>query len=75
MGGAVTIGRLMKASGDMLERRWESTGARGSGCEGLDNSPGPEVLALFVGVRCTELSRREEVAPGVVNSLRVSYLR
>ena len=75
MGGAVTIGRLMKASGDMPEWRWESARDRGSNYECLDNSPGPEVLALFVGVRCTELSRREEVAPGVVNSLRVSYLR
>ena len=75
MGGAVTIGRLMMASGDMPEGRWELAGARGSGYEGLDDSPRPKVLALLAGVRRTELSRREEVAPGVVGGLRISYLR
>ena len=75
MGGAVTIGHLMMASGDMPEGRWELAGARGSGCEGLDNSPRPKVLALLVGVRRTELSRHEEVASGVVDGLRILYLR
>ena len=74
MGGAVTIGHLMMASDDMLEGRWKSVEAWGSGCECLDDSPGPEVLALLAGVRWTELSRREEVTPGVVGGLRVVYL-
>ena len=65
MDGAVTIGRLMMASGDMPEWRWELAGDRGSGCECLDNSLGPEVLALLVGVQRNELSGREEVTPGV----------
>ena len=74
MGGVVTIGRLMIASGDMPEGHWESIGARGSGWEGLDDSPGPEVLTLLVGVRRIELLGREEVAPGVVGGLHVLYL-
>ena len=42
------------------------------GClEALDDSPGPEVLALFAGGRRTELSGREVVAPGVVGGLLV----
>ena len=61
MDGAMTIGHLMTASGDMSEERWESAGARWSGCECLDDSLGPEVLALLVGVRCTKLSGGGEV--------------
>ena len=50
MGDAVTIGCLMMASCDMPERLWELAGARGSSCEGLDDFPGPEVLALLAEV-------------------------
>ena len=74
MGDAVTIGRLMMASGDMLKGRWESIGALGSGCEDLDDFPRPEVLTLLAGVRRIEVSGCEEVVPGVVGGLRVSYL-
>lgn len=63
------------ASGDMPEGIWESVGALELGCEGLYDSPRPEVLALLAEVRCAELSGHEEVTPGVVCGLRVSYLR
>lgn len=75
MGGAVTMGHLIMASGNMPEGNWESVGALGSGCEGLDDSLRPEVLALLAGGRRTELSGRQVVALGVVDGLRVSYLR
>ena len=74
MGGAVTIGHLMMASYDMLKGHWELAVARGSDCEDLDDSPGPEVLALLARVQRTELSRHEEIALGVVGGLHVSYL-
>ena len=53
MGSAVSIGRLIIDPDDMLKGSSESTGARacvtirGSGCEALDDSLGPEVLALL----------------------------
>ena len=74
MGGEVTIGHLMMAFGNMREGRWESVGARGSSCEGLDDSSGPEVLTLLAGVRRIELSGCEEVTMGVIGGLHVSYL-
>ena len=61
MGGVLSIKHLIIDPDDMLERNSESTGARacvatgGSGCEALDDSPGPEVLALLAGGRHTEL--------------------
>ena len=70
MGGAVTIGLLMMASGKMPEGCWESVGARGLGCECLDNSPGPEVLILLGGMRRTDGS-----GGGEVGGLRVAYRR
>ena len=70
MGGAVTIGLLMMASGEMLEGRWESAGARGSGCECLDDFPGPEVLALLGGMR-----RTDDSGGGEVDGLHVVYRR
>ena len=60
MGGAVTIGRLMMASGDILDGRWESARAWRSGCACLDDSLGPEVLALLGGMRCTDGSGVEK---------------
>ena len=71
MGGAVSIGRLIMDSSD----RSEGTSKSAGGSEGLDDLPGPEVLALLAGGRRTELSGREVVAPGVVGGLLVSYLR
>ena len=75
MGGTITIGRLMMAFGNMSKGRWELAGARGLGYEGLDDSPRPEVLALLAGVRRTKLSGCEEVTSGVVDGIRVLYLR
>ena len=81
MGGAVSIGRLIIDSGDNSEGSSESIGARACvatgclGCRALDDSPGPEVLALLLGGCHTELSDYEVVAPGVVGDLLVSYLR
>ena len=69
MGGAVTIGLLIMASGEMPEGRWESLGAQGSGCECLEDSPGLKVLALLAGVRRAELS-----GGGEVGGLRIAYL-
>ena len=74
MGSVVTIGHLMMASGDVPEGRWESEGTRELGCASLDDSLGPEVLALLARVRCAQLSGREKAASGVVGVLRVSYL-
>ena len=71
MGGAVTIGCLIIDSGDMSEGNSEF--ARCS--EALDDSSGPEVLALLAGGRRTKLSGREVVAHRVVGGLLVSYLR
>ena len=54
MGGAVNIKLLIIDPGDMLEGISKSVGARarvatgGSGCKALDDSPGPEFLALLV---------------------------
>ena len=78
MGDAVTIGRLIIDFGDMSEGSLESARAlatEGSGCGALDDLPRPEVLAFLVGGRHTKLSGREVVAPSVVGSLLVSYLR
>ena len=46
----------------------------GSGCEALDDLPGPKVLTLLAGGRRTELLGREVVSSGVVGGLLVSYL-
>ena len=73
MGCAMSIGRLIIDSDDMLEGNSESVG--GSSSEALDDSPGPKVLALLAGGHCTEFSRHEVVALGVVGCLHVSYLR
>ena len=73
MGSAVSIGRLIIDSDDMSVGTSESAG--GSGYEALDDSPGPEVLALLAEGRRTELSGREVVVPRVVGGLLVSYLR
>ena len=73
MGGVVSIERLIIDSGDMLEGTSESAG--NSGCEALDDLPGPEVLALLVGGHRTEISGSEVVAPGIVGGLLMSYLR
>nr|CAN71040.1 hypothetical protein VITISV_005427 [Vitis vinifera] len=62
MGSVVTIGRLIINSGDMSKGKSESVG----GLEALDDSLGPEVLALLARGRRTELSRHEVVAHGVV---------
>ena len=75
MGGTVTMSHLMMASGDMPKSISESVRAFGSSCGGLDDSLGPEVLALLAGVRRAKLSGREEVALSVVGGLHVSYLR
>ena len=71
MGSAMTIRRLIIDSGDMSEGNSESS----EGSEALDDSPGPEVMALLVKGHHTELSRHEVVAHGVVGGLFVSYLR
>ena len=71
MGSVVTIGRLIINSGDMSKGKSESVG----GLEALDDSLGPEVLALLARGRRTELSRHEVVAHGVVGGLLLSYLR
>ena len=55
----------------MSEGNSEST----EGSKALNDSPGPEVLALLVEGHRTELSRHEVVAHGVVGGLLVSYLR
>ena len=81
MGGAMSIGRLIIDPGDMSEGSLEFAGARacvatgGSGCETLNDSPGPKVLALLARGHRTKLSGREVVAFGVVGGLLVSYLR
>ena len=73
----MSIRGLIIDSGDMSKGSSESTGAQacvaigGSGCEALDDSLGPEVLALLVGGRHTELSGREVVTPGVVGGLLI----
>ena len=69
MSGAMSIGRLIIDSGDRSKGTLESAG--GSGCEALDDSPRPEVLAILAGGRCTELSGCEVVTPGVVGGLLV----
>ena len=71
MGGVVTIGRLIIDSDDMSEGNSESAG----GLEALDDSPGPEVLALLAGGCRIKLSGCEVVTPGVVGGRHVSYLR
>ena len=70
MGGAVTIGHLIINSSDRSVGNSVSAGCS----EALDDSLGFEVLALLAGGRCTELSGREVVAPGVVGGLLISYL-
>ena len=61
MGDAVSIEHLIIHPGDMLEGSSEFVGARacvttrGSGCETLDDSPGPKFLALSIGRRRTKL--------------------
>ena len=67
----MTIRRLIIDSGDMSEGNSESA----EGSKALNDSPGPEVLALLVEGHRTELSGHEVVAHGVVGGLLVSYLR
>ena len=80
MGDVVSIGRLIIYPDDMLEGSLESTGAQagiatwGSGYEALDDSSGPEVLALLAGGRRTELIECDKFASNVVAALLVSYL-
>ena len=71
MGSVVSIGRLIIDSDDRSVGTSESV----IGSEALDDSLGPEVLALLAGGRRTELSGREVVAFGVVGGLLVWYLR
>ena len=71
MGSAVSIGCLIIDAGDRLVGTSEES-VGGSGCEALDDSPGPEVLALLVGGCRIELSGREVVTLGVVGGLLVS---
>ena len=54
MGGAVTIDLLMTTSGAMLEDHWVSVRAWESARAWLDVSLGPEILALFGGMRCID---------------------
>ena len=70
MDGAVIIGLLIMASGEISEGRWESVGAQGLNYECLEDSPGPKVLALLAVVRHVELSEG-----GEVGGLCVAYLR
>lgn len=70
MSSAVTIRHLIIDSDDSSVGNSESAACS----EALDDSPGPEVLALLAGGRHTELSGREKVAPRVVGGLLVSYL-
>ena len=70
MGGAVTIGGLIIDSGDRSVGNLESVGCS----EALNDSPGPEILALLAERRCSKLSRREVVVPGIVGGLLDSYL-
>ena len=54
MGSAVYSGHLIIDPSDMSEGSLvKSTG--GSGCEALDDSPRPKVLAILAGGRRTEL--------------------
>ena len=61
MGSAVSIGLLIIDPGDMSEGSSEFARAQacvateGSGCEALDDSPGPKVLAFLAGGRRIEL--------------------
>ena len=71
MGDAMSIRRLMIDLGD----RSVGTSEYAGGSEALDDSLGPEVLALLVGGRRTELSGRKVVTLGVVGGLLISYLR
>ena len=81
MGGVVSIWCLMINPGDMSEGSSEFARARacvatgGSGCEALDDSLGPEVLAFLVGGHSIELWGCEVVTLCVVAGLLVSYLR
>ena len=54
MGSAVSIGCLIIDAGDRLVGTSEES-VGGSGCEALDDSHGPEVLALLARGRRTEL--------------------
>ena len=69
----MSIGRLIIDSGDISEGNSEHAG--GSGCEALDDSPGPEVLAFLAREHRIELLGCEVVALGVVGGLLVSYMR
>ena len=70
MGSVVTIGHLIIDFGDRSVGN--SVSARCS--EALDDSLGPEVLALLARGRRTELSGLKVVGPGVVGGLFVSYM-
>ena len=72
MGSVVSIRCLIIDFDDRSEGTSESAG--GSDCKALNDSLGPEVLALLVGGRRTELSGHEVIAPSVVGGLFVSYL-
>ena len=68
----MSIERLIIDSDEILEGNSESAG--GLGCEALDDSLRPEVLAILAGGCCTKISGREVVDPSVVGGLLVSYL-
>ena len=73
MGGTMSIERLIIDSNDMSEWTLESVG--GLGYEALDDSPGPEVLALLARGYRTKILKGKVVAPGVVGGLLMSYMR
>ena len=70
MGSVVSIGRLIIDSDDRSVRTSESV----IGSEALDDSLGPEVLALLAGGRRTKLSGHKVITLGVVGGRLVSYL-
>ena len=69
MGGIVTIGILMMASGPRSKGIRESEGALGSGCGCLKDSPGVEVLSLLGGALYTNGSGVETL---VVSAWHIS---
>ena len=69
MGGWVTMGRLIITSGVIPEGIWDSV----VGGWGFDGSTGSNILAFFLGGWLADFLGRDELAPGVVGGLLVSY--
>ena len=73
MGGWVTMGRLIITSGVIPDGIWDFVVGDWGSDEGSDGWTKVDILAFFLGGWLVDFLAREELVPGVVGGLLVSY--